>query len=380
MTSNDPKMKLRNKVLRYFKRIGYSTKNRSFNGLYQSSKENIRLLHSQQRKQKLKKEKRFIDDFKDKMVDYLASGDEINPEKIGPHLIEVKPGTVESKIFRFATLNWSVPVSMGYGRRIRFLVMDKSNEKLIGIFALGDPVYNLKVREHWIGWDQETKAMNLINVLDAYVLGAIPPYSNLICGKLVAALITSKEVQKVFQRKYGNSKSIIRKRDIKPRLVLLTTSSALGKSSIYDRLKLNGELLFQKVGETQGYGHFHIPDKLFYELRNYLSQIEHPYATGYKYGQGANWRFRVIRKAFSEIGLNPDFLSHGVKREVYMIPLAKNSKNYLIGKSKRAYFTSKTAEEISKLCKQRWIIPRSQRDKRYLDVKKEETIKNMIKI
>jgi hypothetical protein len=380
MTTSKYKKELRAKVLNYFRRAGYSTKRRTFNGLGQVSKDKIRSLHLQQRKNKLQKEKKFIKEFKDEMLNYLASGNEITPEKIDPYIVEVKSGTKEAKVFRFATFNWSIPVSDGYGRRMRFLIMDRSNNKLIGIFALGDPVYNLRVRDQWIGWDQKIKAKYLVNVMDAYILGALPPYSNLIGGKLVAAIVSSKEVQKTFEKKYGDSKSIIKRRKIKPKLVLLTTSSALGKSSIYDRLKLNGELLFNKVGETQGYGHFHIPDRLFKEFREYLRRIKHPYANGFKYGQGANWKFRVIRKVLSDIGLSSELLSHGIKREVYMIPLAKNARNYLCGKSKRAFMKTKSVKEISELCKNRWLIPRSKRDKRYLSIKKEETIKNMIKL
>ncbi|HLG25045.1 MAG TPA: Druantia anti-phage system protein DruA [Candidatus Nanoarchaeia archaeon] len=371
---------LRKKVLRYLRKIGYSTEQKSFDRVHKISKDQIRKLHIEQRKQKLKKENILVQKFKDKMLDYLASGNEIIPEKIEPELIEVKSGSKEAKIFRFAALNWSIPVSDGYGRRMRFLVRDKQNSKLIGIFALGDPVYNIKARDNWIGWSRKKKAKRLVNVMDAYVLGALPPYSNLICGKLIASLITSKEVQKIFNKKYGKVKSIIKKRKIKPKLVLLTTSSALGKSSIYDRLKLNGQLLFEKVGETQGYGHFHIPDKLFNKLRDYLKRIKHPYADGYKYGQGANWRFRVIRKSFSKIGLTSEFLSHGIRREVYMIPLAKNTKSYLCGRSKKAIMKCKSIKEISELCKTRWIVPRSIRDNGYLKIDKKDSINKMINL
>ena len=372
------KNKLRKEVLRYLRNIGYSTKKRSLARSREIPKEMIRKFHLRQRQQKLLKEKKFISSFRIKMMDYLASGTDIVPEKIDPYLVEVRAGTKESDLFRFATLNWSVPVSYGYGRRIRCLVMDKSNGKLIGIFALGDPVYNLKVRDEWIGWTQKTKAKNLVNVMDAYVLGALPPYSNLIGGKLVAALITSSEVQRIFDRKYGRSRSIIRNRRLKPKLVLITTSSALGKSSIYDRLKLNGKLVFKKIGESIGYGHFHISDEIFSKLRDFLHQIKHPYADGYNYGNGSNWKFRVIRKALSEIGVNQEFLSHGIRREVYAVPLSRYAKGYLLGTRKNVRINAKTTKKISAICKQRWIIPRSMRDKTYLGIRKDETIKRMV--
>ncbi len=34
---------------------------------------------------------------------------------------------------------------------MRYLVYDRNNDKLIGIFALTDPVFNLRVRDAWIG-------------------------------------------------------------------------------------------------------------------------------------------------------------------------------------------------------------------------------------
>ncbi len=45
--------------------------------------------------------------------------------------------------------------------------------------------------------------------MDAYVLGAVPPYSLLIGGKLIAALMGSQEVQDAYDRKYLGKKGII---------------------------------------------------------------------------------------------------------------------------------------------------------------------------
>ena len=71
---------------------------------------------------------------------------------------------------------------------MRFLVWDTENGKLIGILALGDPVFNLSARDHHIGWTSTQRKKRLVGVMDAYVLGAVPPYSSLLCGKLIACL------------------------------------------------------------------------------------------------------------------------------------------------------------------------------------------------
>ena len=82
---------------------------------------------------------------------HLADGDEIVPSLVSPELIQVKAGTQDANLFRLATMLWSVPVSQGFGRRLRFLVRDRQNGKLIGLFALGDPVFNQRARDSWIG-------------------------------------------------------------------------------------------------------------------------------------------------------------------------------------------------------------------------------------
>jgi len=93
------------------------------------------------------------------LLGYMASGSEVDPNQIRPRLVQVEPDTIESKLFRYACLHWSIPISDGYGRRLRFLIFDDSNDKLIGLFALGDPVYAIKARDEWIGWKSKAKAV-----------------------------------------------------------------------------------------------------------------------------------------------------------------------------------------------------------------------------
>ena len=81
-----------------------------------------------------------------------------------------------------------VPPTSGLRKRgTRYLVEDRSNGKLIGIFALGDPVAGMGARDKWIGWNAEQRRNRLSSVLDAYVCGAAPPYNRLLGGKLITA-------------------------------------------------------------------------------------------------------------------------------------------------------------------------------------------------
>jgi hypothetical protein len=306
--------------------------------------------------------------------EHFACGKDIDPTRIRVDLEEVHSNTWQSDLFRVATLLWSVPVSRGYGRRMRFLVWDRSIDKLIGVFALTDPVFNLRDRDEWIGWSLEDRKLRLKNTMDAYVVGAVPPYSMLIGGKLVAAVMASEEVASTFSSKYKNKEGIISGNRHDGKLVLITTTSALGRSSIYNRLKIEDRFEFQKIGETQGWGHFHFQDRLFLEMRRYLSICRHEYANGHQFGNGPSWRFRVIRLVLKKVGLDPDCLTHGIKREIYAASLVENFRAFLCGKTKKISPHRLSIAEISDHCIQRWMIPRAQRDGSYLAITREDIL------
>lgn len=330
------------------------------------SKQKIRDLHSTQRQELLEKNRPFIEKYGPELVDYFAEGKQVDPASIDPELTEVTADSLESRLFRFACLLWSVPVSQGFGRRLRFLVRDRQNGHLIGLFALGDPVFNLSARDNWIGWTHEDRSRRLIHVMDAYVMGALPPYSLLIGGKLVAALIGSKEVQEAYERKYIGRQAIISRKKNRARLVLLTTTSALGRSSIYNRLSIPGGPHFLRIGATKGFGHFHLSGGIFESLRGYLEALGHPYASGHRFGMGPNWKIRVVRTALDKLGMDGNsILRHGIERDVYAIPLARNWREILLGRQKNVRSCLLPASEIADFCLRRWIVPRAIRDNRY---------------
>ncbi|HKI85952.1 MAG TPA: Druantia anti-phage system protein DruA, partial [Thermoanaerobaculia bacterium] len=176
--------RLRRKVRAELKTSGFVTENGQLQRQETLTKQAIRDLHARQRKALLERSRPFIDRWEDKIIGEFANGHEVNPRKIRPVVERVDGDGFDAALFRFATLHWSIPVSVGYGRRTRFLVRDRSNEKLIGVFALGDPVYNLRSRDAEIEWGVEQRNARLYNVLDAFVLGALPPYRELLGGKL----------------------------------------------------------------------------------------------------------------------------------------------------------------------------------------------------
>lgn len=343
------------------------------------TKQRIRDLHSAQRKDVLKQRQSFVAAQGPALIKHFASGWDVDPAAIDPQIVEVKPESLDSRLFRFATLLWSVPVSQGFGRRLRFLVRDRQNGKLIGIFALGDPVFNLSARDNWVGWTHQDRCDRLVHVMDAYVVGAVPPYSQLIGGKLIASLMTSLEVKRAYERKYLGSESVIRKKKHRARLVLLTTTSALGRSSIYNRLSLPGGPRFLRIGTTRGFGHFHLSGEIFEALRGHLEATGHPYASGHRFGMGPNWKLRVVRAALEDIGIDGNsILRHGIEREVYAIPLAQNWQKILLGTNKNVRSLASPAPDIADFCLNRWMIPRARRDDSYKDFDPESIVRSLL--
>lgn len=331
-----------------------------------SGKDVIRSLHHAQRNAHLRENQKFLSEHLSTLIKHFASGSDIYPARVTPVLERIKSDTWQSDLFRLASLTWAVPVSNGFGRRLRYLVWDEHNKKLIGLIAIGDPVFNLSVRDKLIGWDVHDRSDRLVNMMDAYVLGAVPPYNMLLGGKLVASLIRSRNLYDDFTETYGDTAGIISGKEKKARLLAVTTSSSLGRSSVYNRLKLDGIEYFKPIGYTGGWGHFHIPDDLFFDLRAYLREIGHSYADLHRFGQGPNWRLRATRAALSALGFRADMLRHGVQREVFICQLASNALSILAkGKGRPKLTSLLSAREVAALAVQRWIVPRSERRPEY---------------
>lgn len=357
---------LRRKIRRHLRELGFhktAEGNLEING---SGKDVIRALHSSQRDERLAANADFIAQRGPELIRHFASGREVDPVAITPVLERIHADTWQANLFRLASLTWSVPVSNGFGRRLRYLVWDANNEKLIGLIAIGDPVFNLSVRDNLIGWNAHDRGARLVNIMDAYVLGALPPYSALLGGKLVASLVRSRDLYDDFSRAYGGTVGIISGKEKRARLLAVTTASSMGRSSVYNRLKLNGIPYFNSIGYTGGWGHFHIPDSLFLELREYLRSIGHRYADLHRFGQGPNWRLRTTRAALEALGFKDDLLRHGIQREVFICNLAANAMELLrTGKGQPNVSSLLSAREVAELAVERWMLPRSQRRPEY---------------
>jgi hypothetical protein len=320
------------------------------------SKNTYRKLHYDQRQERLLSSIKTIETWEDYFISSIAKPEEIDIQKIAPRVRPIE--TVQDRgLFNYASLTWSVPVSKGFGRRTYFLVEDQQNGKLIGICALGDPVYNLSVRDKEIGWTQEQKAKRLYNVFDAFVCGAIDPYRQLLGGKLVAMLTTSDEVIELLRQKYDGRRTQISEEIKDSRPALITVTSALGRSSVYNRLRYKERYLLKSHGYTKGFGHFHFSPTLYADLLEVAK--EHPSYAGTEFGAGANWKIRTLRQALTLLGVSNNYMQHGLTREVFLGELASNSMSFLRGETNELDYHFASIAEITEFWKERWLLPRS---------------------
>jgi len=365
------KAELKNQVLRALRTQGFSIRDGKINKGRDKDKAVLRSLHTVAVDHRVEQARAGLKRHENELLQKIASGRDVKPDDIRPRLVEVQPESFDELLFRYARLHWSIPVSAGYGRRLRFVVYDDANDKLIGIIGLGDPIFALGPRDRWIGWGLEAKQNRLQCTMEAFVLGAVPPYSNLLCGKLVAMLLCSNEIRLAFHRKYHGKRSIVSGRPLDGRLALVSTTSALGRSSLYNRIRLHGEEIYTSVGFTLGSGEFQFSNGVYRDLRMFGERYCVATAKNENWGIGFRNKREVLRKVLPRLGLSSKLLYHQIEREVFLVPLAKNSQPFLSGEHSRLRWHDRPAAEIFDWFRGRWLLPRAERDPSYASFDRE---------
>lgn len=216
-----------------------------------------------------------------------------------------------------------------------------------------------------------------VSMMDITTCGALPPYSEILGGKLVALLMASPQVIADYERRYKEAPSEIASRMkgeeiIRPsHLVLLgTTSLYYVGSSQYNRLRApaaKGELKYHDIGKTKGYGSVHLSQRTYRTLQQLLRchpELEPESST---FAAGVNYKMRSIASGLSHLGMGA-LQKHETPRLVYIVPLAVNWREYLTGHEAEVRYIYNDVEqpeaetqELVRFWKERWFIPRVQR-------------------
>ncbi|MFL5958654.1 MAG: Druantia anti-phage system protein DruA [Gaiellaceae bacterium] len=221
------------------------------------------------------------------------------------------------------------------------------------------------------------------NVMDIITCGAVPPYGDLLGGKLVAALLTSPRVVADFRARYSDRVSLIgsglagKAVSREPNLCFLTTSGLYSVgSSQYDGIRIPGDLFgnqgqirYRRLGTTLSFGTVHFaPDtagglavlgRLADNNRRLINHL---------FGEGMSPKLRAIREGLRALGLSGEvFLRHHSPRLLYGAALATNTDEVLLGLARRPRFVlrpprgSDGTAEIAAHWRERWLTPRLQR-------------------
>ncbi len=322
-------------------------------------KETIKRSMAFKRDEIIHKHKKWIDENIEFARKQLANGTDVLTSKIDP-VIEVCETREQHKLFKLLRFYWSSPYSEYVGRRIKLIIRDRalSNKPVIGIAALGSPIIHIPERDDFIGWDKNTRTKNLIYTLDAYVIGALPPYNYLLGGKLISYILASNEIREIYRKKYQGKVTFTEKR-VANKLVGIFTTSLYGNSSQYNRIKYNNELLYIPIGQTKGFGTLHLSEETILLMIELLKSKR--INIGNKFGDGPSWVMRIIRTAGDILGFDSDFLlKHSFKRNIYFVPLAKEYKAFLNGQTKQPLFYNYTKKELVDFWKERWLNKRKQ--------------------
>jgi hypothetical protein len=322
-------------------------------------KQTIRNSMSFKRNEILQKNKIWIEKNIDFARKILVNGKDVLNSKIEP-VIEVCETNKQHQLFRILRYYWSSPYSEYVGRRIKLIIRDNAlpNKPVIGIAAVGSPIIHIPERDNFIGWDKDTRTKNLIYAMDAYVIGALPPYNYLLGGKLISYILASKEVRAIYSKKYKDQITLIEKRKAN-QLVGLFTTSLFGNSSQYNRIKYNNELLYIPIGQTKGFGTLHLSEET---IRLMLLLLKSKGVNiGCKFGDGPSWIMRVIRNAGDILNFDSNFLlKHSFKRNIYFVPLARNYRKFLNGEAKYPEFYNYSMKELVSFWRERWFENRIQ--------------------
>lgn len=188
-------------------------------------------------------------------------------------------------------------------------------------------------------------------VADLAVCGALPPYNELLGGKLVTLLMASQEVREFYRKRYSDQTSEISSqiagqaisRDATLRAI--TTTSLYGvASSQYNRLKLDvrhspelgGQLLWKRLRDGSGVSVTHVSARTVALMKELSKAHFGRKRVNSVFGEGSSPRMRQIREGLGILGINDDsLLKQHTGRKVYGCALYEGAREDLVGFSKR---------------------------------------------
>ncbi len=212
-------------------------------------------------------------------------------------------------------------------------------------------------------------------LLEVNVCGAVPPYRELLGGKLVALLLGSAEVQSQYRARYWAQPSDIASRMAgrpvyrTPSVCVLTTTSLYGvAASQYNRLKLtvpqaarDHTIRWQELGLTEGFGTVHLGTATVDALRALSVSRRGARTVNNVFGEGVSPRLRQVREALDDLGIDSSaVLQHSAARIVYGLELFDGARNDLV-LNRAEQHELPCVDAIGRAWRARWLARRIER-------------------
>lgn len=217
------------------------------------------------------------------------------------------------------------------------------------------------------------------NIMEIIVCGAIPPYNELLGGKLVSLLCCSPQVINDYEQRYHMQISEISSRMKGEAIVRDSSLAYLGTTSLYhmgssqyNRIKIktknNFLLQYKELGMTEGYGSIYFSKDTTSNIAAMLEIIDNGRKISNVFGEGTSPKIRLIRRGLSMLEINiAQLLKHNTPRIVYGIELAQNTKEFLAGMDDELkYYYDKnnkqsikeSTNELIDIWKNKWLFNR----------------------
>ncbi|MFC1412829.1 Druantia anti-phage system protein DruA [Streptacidiphilus sp. N1-12] len=200
--------------------------------------------------------------------------------------------------------------------------------------------------------------------LEMSVCGAAPPFGPFRLGKLAAAVAGSEVVLSAWgrDRPLGEIAATVYRPEVRALLpnpgplVVFTSGLYPGHSSQYNRASSGGRR-WLRIGETRGFGSFHIATDTIDAIDKYNEAADGYSHITRSFGEGASARFRAIGRALSSLGL-PDLRRHDTRRPLYALPLVEDPGAVLLGWAEASNVVGASETDLANEWWERWVRPR----------------------
>ncbi len=170
----------------------------------------------------------------------------------------------------------------------------------------------------------------------------------------IGGLIHSEKIRQAYWRKYAAAATVIEGHRLPQPLLAVTTTSAFGRSSIYNRLKFREQALAKSLGYTKGFGTVHL-EALYPHMVAWLKDHGKHVPAGF--GHGPKVRWQNIIHTLGQLGIPRTYLGHGVEREVFIFEFVSNL-DKVHGCGEVPEMRSFDDQAWSDHWKHRWCLPR----------------------